>query len=238
MVWIIGLLLLGFLSKKSIWQKLGKGIGMSLLVILTNPFLSNLALKQLESPPKPIDQIPLVQTGVVLGGIVAFRDDTDQIQLNGNVERVEEAIELYHRSIVSRLIYSGGSGSVMNPEEKESVAMAAFITTRGVSPSDLLLEKDSRNTYENAIRTSEVLDSLGMKNQPILLITSAFHMKRALLCFEKQGIQAIPYPVDFKSDSWNWSFSWIIPSATALTTWELIIREVLGLLMYRMTGFI
>ena len=210
---------------------------MILLFILTSPLLSHLALKSIEWPPKPKDEIPLLETAVVLGGMVTFQDFTDQLQLNGNVERIEEAIDLYHERIVSSIILSGGSGSVLKPDQKEANALEEFVIKRGVRRKQLILEPNSRNTFENAANTSKLLDSLGISDQPVLLITSAFHMNRAVRCFQKQGVNIIPYPVDFKRSSLDWSPDWIIPSASAITTWELVIRESIGSMVYKLTGY-
>lgn len=237
MVWIFGLILMGVFAKRNSLQKIGQIGGAILLIIFTSPILSNLALKKLEWTPKGIDEVPLIETAVVLGGMVTFQDFTDQLQLNGNVERIEEAINLYHEKIISTIILSGGSGSVIDPNQKEAKALEAFITKRGVKSKRLLLEVNSRNTFENAVNTSKLLDSLGMADQPIMLITSAFHMNRAVRCFQKQGVNIIPFPVDFKHASFDWSPSWLIPSATAMTTWEIVIREGVGILVYKITGY-
>ncbi|MAE86419.1 MAG: hypothetical protein CMB80_27035 [Flammeovirgaceae bacterium] len=236
-VWIVTLLLFGLITSVPVRRKIGLYGGFSLLFIATNPLITNLAMSKLEWTPKTKDEIPLVHTGIVLGGMVEFKDQTELINFNGSVERIEEAINLYQEGLIGQIILSGGSGSLLDPDHLESLVLKDFILARGVKKRDLILDHKSRNTYQNAVESKKILDSLEISDQPILLITSAFHMKRAVRCFNKQGIENIPFPVDYKSDELDWSLGWIVPSANALVSWQLMIKEFAGTLMYRITGY-
>ncbi|MEQ8470465.1 MAG: YdcF family protein [Marinoscillum sp.] len=212
-------------------------IGFVLLVIFTNPLLCNLALRNWEAKPIMKDQLPLVETAIVLGGMVELdKEPKDQLHLNGNIDRIEETITLLKDGLIQQMVISGGSGSLLH-DTPESVELMEFVLKRGVKPRQVIIEPQSRNTYENAVESAKILDSLNLKEQPLLLVTSAFHMPRALLCFKKQGINVIAYPVDYKSSNFTWSLEQLLPSADALATWQLLIREWVGILAYKVTGY-
>tara|TARA_B100001245_G_C22865307_1_gene416129 strand:- start:812 stop:1573 length:762 start_codon:yes stop_codon:yes gene_type:complete len=238
LVWVCTLFVYGLFTSKAKLKKVALVTALIVLLLSSNPLICNMVMSKLEWTPKSKDEIPLVSTGVVLGGIVEWKDQTDLINLNASAERIEEAINLYHEGLIGQIILSGGSGSLMEPDKLESVALKDFILTRGVKKRDLIIDPKSRNTYENAVESKKILDSLGIADQPILLITSAFHMKRAVRCFNKQGVDNVPFPVDFKSDQLDWSMVWIIPSAEAITTWQLMLKEYVGMLAYSITGYI
>lgn len=235
--WISGVLLYALITRNNRRKKIAFISGSVLCLLLTNPLLCNLALRKLETPPKPKDELPLVNTAVVLSGMANSREYTEQLQFNESVERVEEAINLYHEGVIRKIILSGGSGELLDQEFSESKRLKEFVITRGIKPKDLIIEPNSKNTYQNAVETRKILDSLHLEEQPLLLITSAFHMKRSIRCFKKQGILHIPFPVDFRGEDFNWSLHWLVPSASALPSWQLIIKELIGTLVYQMTGY-
>lgn len=238
LVWICALFVFGLFTSKAKARKISLSAALGLLLLSSNPLLCNMVLSNLEWQPKSKDEIPLIHTAVVLGGMVEIKKQSDLINLNASTERIEEAINLYHEGLIGRIILSGGSGSLMEPELLESVILKDFILTRGVKKRDLIIDPKSRNTYENAIESKKILDSLSISDQPVLLITSAFHMKRAVRCFNKQGVENIPFPVDFKADQLEWSLNWIIPNAEAITLWQLMLKEYVGTLSYRVTGYV
>ena len=109
------------------------------------------------------------------------------------------------------------------------IQLKNYAVKYGVLEEDIIITKEVLNTYDEALAVSEVLG----ENKTVILVTSAFHMNRAKLLFEKQGIKIIPYKVDFKS-SINPKLYFIdfIPSSDALKTTEIALREVLGRIYY------
>jgi uncharacterized SAM-binding protein YcdF (DUF218 family) len=107
----------------------------------------------------------------------------------------------------------------------------------GIPANKILLEKQAKNTYENARNCRGILDSLALK-QPVLLITSAYHMRRSMACFNKQGIQAIAYAVDSKKkDTQLGVLECIIPSERELYKLSVLVRELFGFVIYRIMGY-
>jgi uncharacterized SAM-binding protein YcdF (DUF218 family) len=74
--------------------------------------------------------------------------------------------------------------------------------------------------------------------EPILLITSAAHMRRSLACFEKVGLRPVAYPVDHKKkDSPMGVLEWLMPSENHLARFSQLVREVIGYLIYKLNGY-
>jgi len=129
------------------------------------------------------------------------------------------------------------AASIINPFAKEGILLKKVAVQYGVDTSDIILESESRNTYENAKFTAQILK----QDQSItsyLLITSAFHMRRSLLCFESQGMNPTPFSVDAQyTSNIHWFYA-IRPGTHALQMWDIILKEMLGIVAYRIVGYI
>lgn len=199
--------------------------------------MSNLALKKWEIPPKAKDTLPLIEIGVVLGGITSTTQSLpDQISLNESSERLVEAFRLLNDKIIRTLIISGGDAGILLKSKAEGAKLEE-LALEFFRTKQILTDTLSRNTKENAVEVARILESEDKKEQPILLITSAFHMKRAIRCFEKQGVQVVPFPVDFRSKPLTWSLEWLVPSSNTLSDWHLLFKEWLGLFAYGLLGY-
>ena len=209
-----------------------------ILITFSNPFLSNWALTKLEYPAISKDEIPLVETAVVLGGILQSSENSvsDQFQLSESSDRLIETLRLYNDKIVRRIILSGGSGRLIAVGKPESLLLEE-LSFDLIKKPNIIIDTLSRNTHENAINTAKVLLEIDRMDQPILLVTSAFHMKRSIQCFQKQGIAVIPYPVDIRGDSAPFNLGLLIPSSDSLVTWKILFKEVIGLYAYQILGY-
>lgn len=237
LIWIVALLLLSIFNKNINLAKYSRISGIILLIVFTNPLLINLALSKWEMPPKAKDTLPLIEVGVVLGGITSTPETfTDQIWLNESSERLVEAFRLLNDKIIRMLIISGGDAGILTKTRSEGVILEG-LSLEFFNKKQILSDTLSRNTRENAVEVARILKSENKAEQPILLITSAFHMPRAIRCFEKQGIQIVPFPVDFRTVPITWSPEWLIPSSSALSDWHLLLKEWVGLFVYRLFGY-
>ena len=111
--------------------------------------------------------------------------------------------------------------------------------------SAIITEKKSLNTYQNAIYVKEILDRLNI--QEVLLVTSAFHQPRACLIFEKLGIKVIPSPTDYWVTEGNKKNNQasiegfaldLLPDAHRLSRTTTAIKEYIGMIIYRLRGWI
>ena len=233
-LWVIILFFLGFITKK----KPLLIVALTLLMLLTSPYLNDLALRKWESKPVAKSDLPLSDIGIVLTGMTSSdMEPRDQLHFNESADRITEAIMLLDNGVIKKLIISGGTPSFAENSIAESIQLEQLLLASDVSPRDYHLETRSRNTYENAKYCAEYVLSEKLENQKILLITSAFHMPRALACFKKQGINVSAYPVDFKTSP-SISISSFIPSSQPLDYWRLLIKEWIGYATYKMIGYI
>jgi uncharacterized SAM-binding protein YcdF (DUF218 family)/glycosyltransferase involved in cell wall biosynthesis len=136
---------------------------------------------RLAQPPQQADAIVVFAGGVGESGQAG----------GGFQERVSQAIELYNSGFAANLVFS--SGYVFTLREAE--VMKAVAVDRGVPPNAIVLEEAATNTYENVQRTAQILERHGWKR--ILLVSSPYHMRRAMLTWEEvaPGITVVPTPV-------------------------------------------
>jgi len=132
--------------------------------------------------------------GALLEGVTPV--ERDQTLINENAERLTSALMLMKQNPNLDLVYSTFSGQFIIKGITEDKAAERFFTEQGVPNSRLQFEKESRNTYENAL---ESLKLVNPENRPWILITSATHMARAVIAFERVGWTIIPYPVDYQT---------------------------------------
>ena len=182
--------------------------------------------------PMPRLEHQTVDGIIVLGGVL----DPEATQITGvpvlqdTAERLTSFIALAKAYPQAKLIFSGGSGDPLRPGFREADAVKPFLEAQGLAPGRVIYERDSRNTYENAVYAKALASP--KPGQHWLLVTSAWHMPRAAGCFEKIGWHVIAYPVDFNSysdDHWGM----FLPEVQFKMV-TVGVKEWLGLLSYRL----
>jgi uncharacterized SAM-binding protein YcdF (DUF218 family)/glycosyltransferase involved in cell wall biosynthesis len=135
---------------------------------------------KIDQPPQAVDAVVVFAGGVGESGRAG----------GGFQERVREAVDLYHAGYARHLIFSSGFVSAF----KEAEVMRAVALDNGVPSEALLLEEEAVNTYENVVRTAAILERNGW--QRILLVSSPYHMRRALLTWKRNapGVTVIASP--------------------------------------------
>lgn len=231
------LLLVGFVLSMLRFRRLGRvvlGLGILLLYLLSISPTGDLLLGSLESryPPLSPERLPRLGTLVVLGGgasATTYLPVSSRLTQN-STKRLLEAVRLYRLMDQPRIVISGGSG---NPFVKvsEAALMRELLLDLGIPKRRILIEGESQNTFENA----KAVQKLRLQ-QPLLLITSASHMARALKVFQALGMSPLPAPCDFRT---GWSADdplRFLPSSGALATSTAAIYEYLGTWWYGLTG--
>lgn len=239
---LLVLLLLGVFLLWTRWAWAGRRLvalaGILLLVaglsplgqVITWPLEDRFPLADLSQGPPP-DGI------IILGGSVDTHVGLARnvSALNESAERMTEAIILARRFPEARVVFSGGGARLIYEGRKEAVDATALLTEMGLAPERLEVEDRSLNTYQNAVYTRELV-----KPQPgerWLLVTSAFHMPRAIGCFRQVGFQGVEaWPVDYRTRGpQDWLRFFDKPSE-GLRRVDIIAREWVGLLVYWLTG--
>lgn len=193
----------------------------------------------MENPYPPIShsQVKKVDAIVVLGGMINNLSlYNNRIELGDSADRLTDAILLYKKNKAAKIIITGGSGILFYQKNPESFQAKKFLMAMGIAEESILIETESRNTAENAIYTAKILNQKQWKK--IILITSAFHMKRSEALFRKQGLAVLPFPTDYRSLKPEFSWDALIPSTGALDTSTIAIKEWMGIIAYKIKGYL
>ncbi len=174
---------------------------------------------------------------VVLGGGLqtTISAERDQLTLNDAGERQIALADLGRRYPQARLVFSGGSGGLGEAAITEAGVTARFADTLGLPPERLILEDRSRNTHENAAFSAERVKP--KPEERWLLVTSAWHMPRAVGCFRKAGFPVVAYPVDYRTAGPRDARKFNTFASDGLLEFDLGVKEWLGLLVYRFAGY-
>ncbi len=204
-----------------------------LFYISSTPFLSDPLTRTLENKYHPSSFIKGDVIVMLGGGATLNTPDIDgQGHLSGYAaNRLITAARLY-RITGLPVILSGGK--VYSDTGNESHIAKRQLIGLGVPEGKILVEDKSLNTEQNALYTKQLLQKYNFK-RPVL-VTSAFHMRRAVLDFNKIGVNMTPYPTDYKTNT-NFKFkaAMFIPSASKILDTSIIIKEYLGILALRMS---
>ena len=195
-----------------------------------------LATLENQSPEIALDADLSAYAGViVLGGALdpgRLSLQHAQPLLNSNAERMTAAVTLWRRNPALRLVFTGGEGELFGSGPSEAERAQRFFDSMGVPRTALTLETRSRTTYENALFTR---DAPGLSPQrPWLLLTSAWHMPRALGTFRKAGWNVAPFPVDYRTA--GLTPLTVYNLADGAERWELLLHELIGIVSYRLLG--
>jgi uncharacterized SAM-binding protein YcdF (DUF218 family) len=187
----------------------------------------------LDAPPEP--------TGfIVLGGA-----ETPLVGLARNVpavneaaERLLEAVALARKFPQAKFAISGGDAGILYTSGAEATSTAGLLASMGIAQDRLILEKESRDTYENAVNLKAELDRLGLRGPGSrwLLITSAHHMPRSVGVFRQAGFEVEPWPVDYRTRGRADLLRPFDKVSEGLRRVDVAAREWVGLLAYRLAG--
>jgi uncharacterized SAM-binding protein YcdF (DUF218 family) len=233
---IAGLLLL-FSRFVSVGRKL---IAASVLLLAICGFspLGGLLFYPLESRFPPWDDTRGAPDGiVVLGG--AIQPDLSAAHgvpvFGSSVDRIIAAATLARRYPDARIVFSGGNANLVSSDTaREADYSAALFETFGFPKSRLMMERRSRNTQENAEFSKALVSP--KNGERWLLVTSAYHMPRAVGLFRKAGFEVEPYPVDWRMGGRDDLLRFSPYFMSGLGRIDMASREWMGLIAYRITG--
>ncbi len=222
------------------WQRLARGLlslmALIILIITIIP-LGPFAVSIFENrfPKLQISQKAI--TGIImLGGVVSpgLSASRGVLSFGTATERLVAFADLAKQHPDAKLVFTGGSGDPFYPELSEATLVRPFLASMGISLDQVIFEEKSRNTVENAKFTYELLNPIPKENW--VLITSAFHMPRAIGCFRKVGWDTIPYPVDYGTTADDERSPLHFNFTKGLSYLNAAVHEVLGLIAYYVTG--
>lgn len=221
------------------WQRAGTWLVVALaalLLVVGSLPVGSWLLLPLESrfpvdPPLP-DQVAGV---IVLGG--ALEPDLTAPRgvpaMNEAGERVTALLALARRLPEARIVFTGGLGEFLEEGPSEASAVPPLVRAHGLDPARVILEARSRNTYENAVFSRDLVAPA--PGSCWLLVTSAFHIPRAVGVFRQVGWNVLPYPVDFRIRGEVKGLS-DFNVADRLVELDLAVHSWLGMAVYALTG--
>jgi uncharacterized SAM-binding protein YcdF (DUF218 family) len=154
--------------------------------------------------------------------------------LNESAERITAAVELARRYPSTRIVYSGGSGSLLYPDAIEADHAQRLFESLGLARERILIERKARNTAENALFSKALANP--KPGERWLLITSAHHMPRAIACFRRIGFAVDAHPVDWRTRGSNDVTEPFGSIAGGLARTDAAAKEYVGLFVYWLTG--
>lgn len=205
------------------------------LYLASTGFIANTLLVQLEGLVQPTPLAKHYNAVVVLSGMTRLQNSSDNsVEFSGAVDRILAGIRLVRDGQADFLVISGGDGSLTQRNRPEAEILRAFANRWGINDKQILTDSTSRNTFENALRTSELVKQNNLGK--LLLITSAFHMFRSRGCFKRAGLEVDVLPVDYRGDKSVADFRGFLPSSASLAMTNQVIHEVVGIIAYRVAG--
>jgi uncharacterized SAM-binding protein YcdF (DUF218 family) len=173
---------------------------------------------------------------VVLGGAISPEISLARgaVALNQAAERITVTAELARRFPEARIVFSGGSNALMFDAPVEAAVAVKELEALGIAHERITAEEQSRNTIENAVFARLIANP--KPGERWLLVTSAFHMPRAIAAFRAAGFAVEAYPVDWRTRG---PIDAVTPFASftdGLMQTDAAMHEWIGLLAYRLGG--
>ena len=205
-----------------------------LFYIISTPFFSDNFFKVVEGQYNKLElqKINEADAIVVLGGSVRINEIKNKYNVEwGDADRFFGGLKLYKEKKSKQIIFTGGKMPYNLTKLSEGDILKKYAIEFGINAEDILVTKDALNTFEESEAVRELLG----ENKRIILVTSAFHMKRAKKIFQQKGFNVTAYKVDYKTAPIvKVNFINLIPSASSLCKTEIGFREILGRLYYNL----
>jgi uncharacterized SAM-binding protein YcdF (DUF218 family) len=210
--------------------------GLLLLIVPSTGCVAEALMHPLESmyPAKRVEDYTAAEAIVVLGGTTAAtslpRLEAEEIR----GARLLTAARLYRARKAMKIIVTGGKYRIApGVYRTEAEDMRDVLEGMGVPRDAIVMEQNARNTSENALYTSQLLEPGGGK---VLLVTSALHMPRAKALFAKQGVDVEPVPCSFLSGAKFGPIVGLKPEVVHMQHTESAIKEYVGRFVYWLVG--
>lgn len=228
----LGLVFAGLLIVCVYRSRIIATVTFSFLVLVSMPYFGNLGWRYLErsSSLVIVDDIPEIETVVVLSGMLSslLADDGSVVyHFNDSVNRFDLALQLLNAEKARQVIFTRGQ-MPWSTGQPEGDVLRDIAVERGIDPSKIILSDIASNTDAEAMQVAQLLG----EGASVGLITSAFHMPRARMLFERYGLNVVDLPAGFRGSKLPptvWDF---VPSAAGLDLFSDFVRETIGRLYY------
>jgi uncharacterized SAM-binding protein YcdF (DUF218 family) len=239
LVWVFALLIASFVAGRETVARRLRIIALVVLYVCSNPFLVDECYRAWEPVTEDHDLLDTRYDGaIILGGLGDIDLRIGKINFGYAGDRLFQVLPLYEKGRVKKIIFTGGSGSIEFPEKREGIYVAKYLRSIGFPDSSLIVESASKNTFENAANTRRLLDSMGISGK-FLLVTSAFHMPRAVAVFRKAGFSDLtPYITNRSSGARRFTPDHLlVPNPGAMLALQTLLHEWIGYGIYKLKGY-
>lgn len=238
--------------------------GMAILLVGGLSPIGDIALTRLEQRHASLTIADVAKSAppkglIILGG---FEDsgpgrNYGQLATNSAGERLLEGARLARALPSLKVVFTGAVVRGLAVEGSQAAGVAQFLIDMGIERERIILEPAARNTFENAVKLKQVLanlktrdatpsdvtanDNSGARGVPAadadwLLVTSAYHMPRAMAVFESAGFHVRAFPVDQRTPFEGQELRWPTRASAGLARFDTAVREYFGLLAYWLSG--
>ena len=228
-IWIFGILVFAIISNKDRRRKHLFTLSAILLFVFSNSFLIGKIYNFYEPTYQENHQYDV---GVLLGG---FSKSTQHgaLAVNERGDRLIQTIHLFKTGVIKKILVSGGSGKLIGNESIEADYVSKYLKQIGIPDSSIIVENRSKNTIENARYSAELIREY-KPGAKILVITSAWHIPRSKMIFNKAFNQELAYyPTDYIGKEKYDISDYYMPNADALSYWQFILKEWVGCIVDR-----
>ena len=228
----LGFIILFLIVSVFFRQRLMVLISLLILLISSNAYVGNYLFSTLEDPYKPLSMNSINESDavVVLSGMINQVGKKENMKYEwSDPDRFFAGVKLIKNNKSKLLIFTAGQLPWTKDWRPEGDILKDKAIEFGIDKNKILVSAIVQNTYEESLSILELIP----RGSSIILVTSAFHMERSKLLFEKQGFEVNPFPVDFKISNNDLTILDIIPSLGAMSKTSLFIRENIGRLYYK-----
>ncbi len=200
--------------------------------------VSETLIKFIEYPQIAQQNLDVKTIVVLSGGIIKYYPNNNGVYEWNDPDRFFAGINLYKKHESSKLVFTGG----INPFKYNSKSEGEILKKKSKffvnNFENIIVSGNAKNTFEESKEIKKLIINSKISNN-IILITSAFHMKRAKIIFEKEGIKVNPYSVDFRSENISLNriiknpLNWI-PNSDSLNKTSIALKEIYGILIYKL----
>ncbi|MFV0369732.1 MAG: YdcF family protein [Hyphomicrobiaceae bacterium] len=242
---LIWIMLVAGLALCALWPRLRRtglwmcGIALLAMFVAGLSPLANALILPLENrfPEMSAAAIKQPVAGIILlggaedGWVTSGRNT---LALNEAAERITETARLATQFPDAKIAVTGGAARVFGKGEEGSTAVADLLRDLGVASARLVVETRSRNTFENATLTLPLIGA--QPGETWLLVTSAYHIPRAVGVFRNAGLNVMAFPVDYRLRGPEDLARWFRSLPAGLKRFDLVAKEWMGLIAYRLAG--
>ncbi len=236
----LALLRLWFKRRESRWRLVPPTFFFTMLYLLSMPITGHFAMESLERvyPPGTAEgRLEQTDAIVVLSGY-AFPTGGHRLRpelAHDTLYRCVHALDLYRDGGARPVLVTGGSVDPESSDPTLGEQMGDFLVLLGVRESDMIVETRSRNTHENAVECGKILRERNYRR--IVLVTDAAHMKRAVLCYQREGLEVIPSGCHYRALRFDFSIQSVYPTPGAAMGVLEATHEWIGLIWYGWNGW-